>query len=99
MGELSLGLNNAKSIDYRVLFTIPNSWNIPLIPVGSMFLRQYYQPMGTGEKLNLWLAFTPLEAPDIEYTRKLVGDIFTISDGRKFIRLLPGLTTPVLRVE
>lgn len=98
-GSSVLGLNNTRDNDSRQLFAIPNSWNIPLIPVGSMFLRQYYQPMGTGEKLNLWLAFTPLEAPDIEYTRKLVGDIFTISDGRKFIRLLPGLTTPVLRVE
>lgn len=98
-GSSVLGLNNVRNEDSVQLFNIPNSWNIPLIPVGSMFLRQYYQPMGTGEKLNLWLAFTPLEAPDIEYTRKLVGDIFTISDGRKFIRLLPGLTTPVLRVE
>lgn len=98
-GSSVLGLNSVRGEDYVQLFNIPNSWNIPLIPVGSMFLRQYYQPMGTGEKLNLWLAFTPLEAPNIEYTRKLVGDIFTISDGRKFIRLLPGLTTPVLRVE
>lgn len=98
-GSSVLGLNNVRGEDSIQLFNIPNSWNIPLIPVGSMFLRQYYQPMGTGEKLNLWLAFTPLEAPDIEYTRRLVGDIFTISDGRKFIRLLPGLTTPVLRVE
>lgn len=98
-GSSVFSLNSTRENDSVQLFNIPNSWNIPLIPVGSMFLRQYYQPMGTGEKLNLWLAFTPLEAPNIEYTRKLVGDIFTIPDGRKFIRLLPGLTTPVLRVE
>lgn len=98
-GSSVFGFNNARSQDWSKLCAVPNTWNIPKIPFGSIFLRQYYQPNGTGEKLNLWFAFTPLESPSIDYTQRLVGDIITVPDGRKFMRLLPGLTTPVLRVE
>lgn len=98
-GSSVLGFNSASPSNIKSLCAIPNTWNIPKIPFGSIFLRQYYQPMGTGEKLNLWLAFTPLEAPSLDYTQRLVGNIISIPDGRKFMRLLPGLTTPVLRVE
>lgn len=84
---------------YSRLTTIPGTWNIPIINIGSAFIRQYYQPMGKGEKLNLWLAYIPQEANTLNYTIRQVGSIFSLSDGRKFIRLLPGLTTPVLRVE
>lgn len=98
-GVSIFGFNNSRQQDYNKLCAVPNTWNIPRIPFGSIFLRQYYQPNGTGEKLNLWFAFTPLESPSIDYTQRLVGDIITVPDGRKFMRLLPGLTTPVLRVE